>query len=55
MEGRGLDNWPTEKKRGGLVVVGVIIVCFETGVGLTTEDGVGLAFSASIRIIFGWY
>ena len=37
MEGRGLDNRPIETKRGGFVLVGERIVCFETGVGLTDD------------------
>ena len=35
--------------------MGVIIGWLETGVGLTTEGVVGLAFSGLIKIIFGWY
>ena len=55
MEGRGLDNRPIETKRGGFVLVGEVIVCFETGVGLTTEGVVGLAFSGSIKKICVYY
>ena len=41
MEGRGLDNRPIETGRAN--VVGEVIVCFETGVGLT-EGVVGWRF-----------